>query len=879
MANRKLKPIERKDANVEAERGETVITSLFGPNVPEHYIIEGEKHSKGGTPLSLPKDSFIYSNSKNLRITDPDVLKMFDMPTNKVGYTPAEIAKQYDVNKYKEILLNPKSSKMDKDTATLMLNNMFDKLSALALYQESMKGFPDGIPPLAISYLEKNGIDPRQLVDTSNGQQQEQQEQPQAELGMSVPSYGVPIVDQTYSDIMNYKQKDPILNTTNRVMMNDVVPVDKQHTNNTDNKDDNKNDKKLIETRYDVRIPFGITAMVDSFKSVLNRFNEARQQRQMEDQFSGEERDSYTGASLGDYVDTGTQYGQFRPQERVYAVNPQNIISNDTRTYGSGGPVTDEEKEKVIKDIADSNHISYNDIVFVDDPNSADIKDDGKVYITKDRDGKFKVIRRTNELDSDTITNDRIANAKKLQEKLSIISDLQEETAKKIDSKINELKDKISKTNDKKEAEQLNDDILKLIALKKLNHTNSLISLHLAKNINDNTSADDIAKNFINNQSDFDGNTYLKKIRDEYSNDKNIIDQNDISKIQDLYKNKESYKDFLDRYGLNLFGYGPNEKGEQRSISPIDNWFGNTTGAYGAYFIKNGKKLEDLNYTSTPDVDTSKIKDKPTEKKSFTPFFTQDILNLANAISEKANIKKYLPYAEVPDVFLPEATYVSPERALAANQESANMIYNAASTLGTPQSLAATAAIASGLQMANNANIVAQNNAQNVGIANQFDMTRNNMLNNAEANRSNIHTNLYDKTVIANQQFDNAMRMAQRNIIAQFNNAWTNRGNAETMNNMSPYFYIDPLTYTTYRKENNDELKPNERKDMLDEAYRKGIEHINNTLQDGDERQKAIAELSKRYSEELFKSYSQQISPTKMTYNPYLYNLNNFSNE
>ena len=53
--------VPRKDANLEAEGGETVIGNIDGSKIPSFFNIEGPRHTKGGVPLNLPDDSFIFN--------------------------------------------------------------------------------------------------------------------------------------------------------------------------------------------------------------------------------------------------------------------------------------------------------------------------------------------------------------------------------------------------------------------------------------------------------------------------------------------------------------------------------------------------------------------------------------------------------------------------------------------------------------------------------------------------------------------------------------------------------------------------------------------------------------------------------------------------
>ena len=104
--NRSISAVPRDEANLEAEGGEFAVVPGQG-GIPESYKINGPKHSKGGVALNLAEDSFIFSD--HLKIKDKEILKEFGVSVPKKGkvkgVTPAEIAKKYDLNKYKEILL------------------------------------------------------------------------------------------------------------------------------------------------------------------------------------------------------------------------------------------------------------------------------------------------------------------------------------------------------------------------------------------------------------------------------------------------------------------------------------------------------------------------------------------------------------------------------------------------------------------------------------------------------------------------------------------------------------------------------------------------------------------------------------------------------
>jgi hypothetical protein len=191
--------VPREEANLEAEGGETVVGNIDGSGMPSKYNIEGPRHTNGGVPLNLPDDSFIFSDTKSMIIKDPTILKMFGV-SPKRGYTPAELSKKYDINKYRALLQDSNSDKLTKKTAEMMIKNAVIKLGALALAQEGKKGFPQGIPEMAKPYMEAMGIAEEDLIPKEEAPQQPQEqmsqgeeaEGPSQEMPMNMPN-GEPI--------------------------------------------------------------------------------------------------------------------------------------------------------------------------------------------------------------------------------------------------------------------------------------------------------------------------------------------------------------------------------------------------------------------------------------------------------------------------------------------------------------------------------------------------------------------------------------------------------------------------------------------------------------------------------------------------------------
>jgi hypothetical protein len=145
-----ISAVPRDEANIEAERGETVVGDLDADGNLEHAKIGGKRHYEGGTPLNVPDGSFIFSDTSALKIKNKELLKNIFGITSSKSITPADVAKKYELNKYKDMLEDPIVDPMTKKTAQMMIDNNLKKLGQLALIQEGMKGFPDGIPDIAM---------------------------------------------------------------------------------------------------------------------------------------------------------------------------------------------------------------------------------------------------------------------------------------------------------------------------------------------------------------------------------------------------------------------------------------------------------------------------------------------------------------------------------------------------------------------------------------------------------------------------------------------------------------------------------------------------------------------------------------------------------
>jgi hypothetical protein len=191
-----LTAVPRDEANLEAEDGETAFGDINGDGFPEHKIIKGKRHYEGGVPLNLPDGTFIFSDTKSMKISDCTILKMFSKPCGKQSYTPAELAKPYDINKYRTMLEDPDTDEMTRKTAELMIKKYVIKLGALALAQESKKGFPQGIPEVAYPYMESVGLTAEDILPRDPNEQQQEEMSEANQIPQMPNDYEQPMQDQ-----------------------------------------------------------------------------------------------------------------------------------------------------------------------------------------------------------------------------------------------------------------------------------------------------------------------------------------------------------------------------------------------------------------------------------------------------------------------------------------------------------------------------------------------------------------------------------------------------------------------------------------------------------------------------------------------------------
>lgn len=602
--NRTLNPVKKgDDYNAEIERGEIVLGNYMGDGIPETYVSGGNKHYAGGNKVNLPDNSFIFSDDKSMKVKDEDIQEIFNKPKKKSGYTPADLAKQYNINKYRKILAEEDSDKLQKSTAEEMIKNYNEKLGMLALVQESKKGFDAGIPFVAIPYLESMGINPAEFVNSSNETTEvpDSEEVPQQKMGgqMRVRITHVPKMQQGGG--INPFTSKTIAGKTTPTGENSDARFDtewyRQHYGNIGIDVSNLGDQQAQSLLYDKADPF--------LKAVM----------------------------WGSYGDTNKG-------------------------------------------------------------------------ATRDKFSKFGLLP---------------------------------------DKDFNGYKARMTQT--------------------------------------------------------FGGADGLNK---------------------ELGKYKNSFAD--GKSGIRTATLlNPLQQQEQTINAPQIANVPTTS-------LRTPGAIQKNQYTPPPVAEQN------------TPFWTEDIANVAGAFGDLNRIKKYMPWQAGFDTVLPKATFFDPTRDLAANAEQSNIAAQTLSAYAGPQALSSRLSSVQGQGLANAANILGRTNNENVGIANQNEALRAGITNQSNLQRAELATNLYDKTIAVNQEFDNAKMMARQNLRNSFVNAWTNRGKTQQLNSMNQDYRIDPNTgYVNFKPGYKGSLFPAQQRQSLADEYL----NLRNSLQGTEDPDKTAADLFK----------------------------------
>jgi hypothetical protein len=620
--NNTLQEVPRYMANIEAEQGETALGDFNQDGNLEHMKIGGKRHSQGGTPLNVPEGTFIFSDTKKMRLGGQDLAMFGKSADTKKKYTPAQLAKQYDLQKYQAILDDPYADNISKRTAEMMIANNQKKLGQLALVQESKKGFPAGIPNIAMPLM-----------------QQGQGEQAMAYGGYVLPEalYGVNFVPPT-DEYPGGKTAAGSITPTN---VSNKFDRNQQFYNNWE-------------------------ALIPGFKKLNNK--EAQRQA----------------------------------YQWMLANRPQDV-NKMWQTYG----LTNQGEK-------------FQDLV---------------AMTTKDpKTGKY-----TSRFDSSKpLTNDQLAKLERA-------------------------------------------------------YTDGMFGVRQmdpgAQPITPAPGPDPVPVPQPTPGPTPSGPKPTPVVK--YKCGPNGVESVTVMGGWDqAAANKKTFGTF-----------DPKATGPSMDYKPM----GAPSGGAGlfdsyeaAFAACQGKPVEETPGTTPPDTPSA----PGITPGDFNPggnpvpfkYLTPDKLATLSAANNLLNVKKYMPWEAPITGYMADPTFLNPDRELAYNSEQARTQMDMNAMFAGPQSLGARNSAVQGSAAQNAANILGRINNQNVGIANEYSAQNAQMMNQLAQAQAARATRLFDKSTIANQQYDNSINAQRNELVKSGINAWNNRQKLNLMNNTNQFFYIDPTS-------------------------------------------------------------------------------------
>jgi len=869
---RYLKEVPRDEANLEAEKGESAFGDINGDGFPEHMLIGGKRHHSGGTPLNLPDGTFIFSDTASMKITDCKILKMFGKACGKKGYTPAELAKPYDLNKYRKILEDPNSDKVDKKSAELMIKNINMKLGALALAQEAKKGFPQGIPEVARPYMEAMGIKEEDLVpqkaqpeaqvnneainnpyeNQGMGEQSPEEESMESPMGRYGFQMGRRL--RVAQEGMEQGQPSP----------EEMAMMQQQQQQGAPQQQGGGNPLAQMVQQVQQMLQQGAQPEDVIMQLLQNQVPpEAIMQILVEVGMPQEEAQ----AAIQQVMQQGQQQN---PQEEMMQtpmaeygmqMGGYDMPFYDTQ-YREGGALTTYQTKGEVKNKTYTKENLPKDAVVRDRYSTDTLPGD----FVKQKDGSYiKVTART-------LSGNPTADTKSLKyspeefrkaspENAALLDEANAIIKKGIDDKTI-----INKNGNVEITGKWNADLKdRNIISKAFNATNKEGFLGTDKykvikqgsTVAYSKTVNGKIKNSGSFVAGFTPELYEEKFIFEQSKGLGMSDDEAYAEVDRIKKDPKTHaivrRDFLGSLGVKDI---PKEDKDLLSSDYYKKNYNKVT-----LGIEGTNTLDSENYRPSmgneglagfehydalgysPDFqheqDAAEAEATAAENADVTDEETpedypeipeaqpwaQDRLNRLNAgldyFSTK-NYKSWAPYYH-PETMTPH--FVDPTRNLGANAELASITNQGLGQFMGAQDYSSRASSVSGQFAKNAADTLAQFNNQNAGIANQFEGNNTQIRNEAQRYNNGLAKQLYDQNVTGNQQFDNTKRALRHNLADSENTLLTNMWKTDALNQQTPQYAIDPSTGGRMHFTKGRVVKPTSYKDYLD--YAKELESSN----------------------------------------------------
>jgi hypothetical protein len=761
---RTIGAVPRDQANLEAEGGETVVGDLTGMGIPQHYTISGPRHAQGGVPMDLPDNSFIFSDFNQMSIKDPIALEYFGKAMKKggkvKGYTPAEIAKQYDNNKNIETLKNKNSDHLDRKTAELNLSNNNLKLGALALFQEAKKGFENGIPELSYPYLEKLGVNPEEMFA------QQEQGLPQAKKGGAVkklkrkqdggmmPPPEMMQQQQTQNPMMG---QAPAQDPMQQVMMM-VQQMMEQGAAPEDVVMELLNNQVPPDVIVQVFVQMGIPQeqAVQIIQGVMS------QEQGMPEQG----------------MDPSMMQGQGMTPDMMPAMDPRMAMMQ------MGGASSDDGLIEEILNALNQGASPEEVIGFLVEQGMPEQEAMQTV---------MQLVQRSNSQTQPTMyKGGELPKAEKGGKPPYAMNQAYGPEGIK---QLNTFLPASEQLPLDATPEEVKAKVAKMQQLMKGNYGDLVVDYMLNVSEQPNAKLNKLLNDKLGTKDKKYTNAELRTFYKDKKIDNSLIlegfeDQQWWYRMPSAVTKKvsqEEYDKFLKEEGL---------------IKQGDKFYRRKDNGLYETLIVDKKDPDDKD----PD-DKDKIVDRgdinvPNIQGVRSPdvakWTATDINNFIGAVRDKQSIKSYFPYA---DRFSPEfmdPTFYDPSRELAAQAEQANILTQGMGQFVGPQALSARASQVQGQGAKGAADILSKYNNLNVGLANQVDAQNAQLANQAQQYNQAKAQELYDKGVITQQQRDNANRQADAVIRQGFAQGWKNASDIAMLNANQEQYKVDPFTGTVF---------------------------------------------------------------------------------
>jgi hypothetical protein len=857
--SRTIGAVPREEANLEAEGGETVMTDLTGIGIPQHYTISGPRHAQGGVPMNLPDNSFIFSDFNEMRMKDPDVLNYFGKTAKKggkgKGYTPADIAKQYDLNKYIQILEDPNADDIDKRTAEIMIQNYNLKLGALGLMQEAQKGFEDGVPEVSMPYMEHVGITEEDL----GIQQQAPQEMMSPDMMMRGGSSRRKLKGCTTCGHMQQGGMPPEMMGQEQMMdpsmmgqpgmeqqqegpseeefMAELLPIIEEMI--AQGADANDITMELMSMQVPPEMimqAFTQLGMPEGEAQMAIETAMAQGQPQQEQQMSPEMMDhNMQGQGMTPDMMPAMDPAMMRmggdPEKdpRVKEGDPyvNAGISPDSKYYGkhisirNPGYIDSKSNILISPEIVDINRF-------------AGFKDKLRGFVGAEQTPMNQRIRYTFQEGGEQGMEQMIAQA--LQEGVSpeeivqaltqqgLAPEQAEQAVMFIAQQMQQMQQgqqgqepmmrrggylpkaqsgqntgyKFPTTTDAFGNPILVTEGDELSNVERMQRSRP--GQGFGKQVQNLDKFMEVHSWYVGTLSPTDKEKFIEAVKSGKKSDLITNFQKAYNdKLREEAQKKKLSKEQTDKI-INEVGFS--DKGVQK----LDGKFGAFTSSRPYFnFEKDKAKPASPSDPADPDkpadVDRGDIEFDdiiPYRDPTTAEWTSPDIVNFRGAIQDKLGIKSYYPWAGRYNPEFAQPVYMDPSRELAAQAEIANIGVQGLGQFAGPQALSSRMTSVQGQGAKGAADTLGRYNQANVGIANQFGMQNAQQANQAQQYNLAKAEDLFNKGVITQQQRDNSLRQANAAIRQSFGQGWKNASDIAMMNATSEQYNIDPRTGTVY---------------------------------------------------------------------------------